>query len=272
MKVYGVDFTSAPHRRKAITVASGRLKGNKLIVNGLERLETFADFEAMLARPGPWIGGFDFPFGVPREAAKSLKWPETWQALVKKCEQIGRSGFRTESDRLRKSRPKGRKYPKRKGDDAAKSHSPMKCVRPPVGWMFVEGAPRLLRAGVSIPRMLEGDPDRIAVEAYPGYTARGIIGRRSYKSDEPAKQDAARRACRKDLLESIQGMRNSTGIRLSASAPLVNAMLSDGTGDLLDAAICALQAAWALQRRAKGYGLPAQMDPLEGWIVTVPGK
>ena len=26
MKVYGVDFTSAPNRRKTITVASGRLK------------------------------------------------------------------------------------------------------------------------------------------------------------------------------------------------------------------------------------------------------
>jgi hypothetical protein len=270
MKIYGVDFTSAPHRRKAITVASGSLKGEKLIVSELERFESFPDFERMLTRPGPWIGGFDFPFGIPREAVKALKWPVTWQALVKKCERIGRSGFTIESDKLRKSRPKGRKYPKRQGDDAAKSHSPMKCVRPPVGWMFVEGAPRLLRAGVSIPNMLKGDPQRIAVEAYPGYVARVAIGRRSYKSDEPAKQDAARSAARKDLLESLQTTQNSTGIQLSASGLLFDAMLSDGTGDLLDAAICAMQAGWALQRKYNGYGLPPSMDPLEGWIATVP--
>jgi hypothetical protein len=32
-----------------------------------------------------------------------------------------------------------------------------------------------------------------------------------------------------------------------------------------------VQAGWALQRRQQGdarYGLPADLDPLEGWIVT----
>ena len=271
MRVYGVDFTSAPKARKPITVAQGYLEGNILTVERIEAIKSFESFEEFLLRPGPWIAGFDFPFGIPREAAVAIGWPVTWKALVKKCEKIGRSGFTLESDTLRESRPKGKKYPKRQGDDAAKSHSPMKCVQPPVGWMFVEGAPRLLRAGVSIPRMLDGDPARIAVEAYPGHAARAAIGRRSYKHDQPSKQGPARRNARKVLLAAMQSTRNSTGIRLAATTSLLAEMNSDGTGDLLDAAICALQAAWALQRRATGYGLPAQMDPLEGWIVTVPG-
>jgi hypothetical protein len=32
-----------------------------------------------------------------------------------------------------------------------------------------------------------------------------------------------------------------------------------------------MQAAWAWQRRRSNYGLPRDIDPLEGWIVTVPG-
>src|SRR5437879_8956473 len=76
MKIFGVDFTSAPCRRKAITVAAGRLKGMTLVIEGIERLETFSAFEALLARPGPWIGGFDFPFGLPAELCRDLGWPD----------------------------------------------------------------------------------------------------------------------------------------------------------------------------------------------------
>jgi hypothetical protein len=44
-------------------------------LGGVERLQTFAEFEAMLARPGPWVGGFDFPFSLPRELVRDLGWP-----------------------------------------------------------------------------------------------------------------------------------------------------------------------------------------------------
>ena len=37
-------------------------------------------------------------------------------------------------------------------------------------------------------------------------------------------------------------------------------------GDRLDAVLCLMQAAWASQR--PGHGLPAGVDPLEGWIVS----
>jgi len=45
-------------------------------------------------------------------------------------------------------------------------------------------------------------------------------------------------------------------------------LLNDGSGDLLDAVICALQAAHA--SRLPRYGFPSDLDPLEGWIASVP--
>ena len=72
MKIYGVDFTCAPRRAKPITVAAGFLEGKALVVDEVERLESFSAFEAMLTRPGPWVGGFDFPFSLPRELVRDL--------------------------------------------------------------------------------------------------------------------------------------------------------------------------------------------------------
>jgi hypothetical protein len=45
-------------------------------------------------------------------------------------------------------------------------------------------------------------------------------------------------------------------------------LLADGSGDLLDAVICGLQAGHAAALPA--YGLPTDLDPLEGWIASVP--
>ena len=44
------------------------------------------------------------------------------------------------------------------------------------------------------------------------------------------------------------------------------ALIADGSGDLLDAVICAVQAAWAA--RQPGYGIPASAPAGEGWIVS----
>ena len=45
-------------------------------------------------------------------------------------------------------------------------------------------------------------------------------------------------------------------------------LVTDASGDRLDAVLCMLQAAWASTQ--PGHGLPAQMDALEGWIVSAP--
>ena len=42
--------------------------------------------------------------------------------------------------------------------------------------------------------------------------------------------------------------------------------MDDASGDRLDAVLCLVQAAWAAAQ--PGCGMPADMDPVEGWIVT----
>jgi hypothetical protein len=184
VRIYGVDFTCAPRRAKPITVASGVLQGNVLRVECVEPIETFQAFEAFLARPGPWVGGFDFPFSLPRELVRDLAWPSAWTRLVAHCASLTRRDLRVLLDAYRAKRPIGRKYAHRATDLPAGSSSPMKLVNPPVALMFYEGAPRLVAAKVSVPGLRENGSSKIALEAYPGLLVRKQLGiRASYKSD-----------------------------------------------------------------------------------------
>jgi uncharacterized protein DUF429 len=262
VRIYGVDFTCAPRRAKPITVACGSLKNGELEVEEVERLHTFGEFETMLARPGPWVGGFDFPFSLPGELARDLGWPQEWQALVRHCKAMPRADFREALDAYRNTRPAGRRYAHRATDLPAGSSSPMKLVNPPVALMFHEGAPRLLTSGVQVPALFEGDSKRVALEAYPGLLVRKQLGiRESYKSDTRSEQTPARAAARGRIVGALKGGR-PLGVKLKTRADLV----ADGSGDTLDAAICAVQAAWAAGR--PGYGIPDDPPDAEGWIIT----
>jgi hypothetical protein len=258
MKVIGVDFTSAPRRAKPITVAHGSFRNSALRIEEIENLETFDSFEKLLRRAGPWIGGFDFPFGLPRELVRDLGWPKNWPGLVDFCGNLSRREFRGILDGYRATRPAGRKYAHRRTDLPAGSSSPMKLVNPPVALMFQEGAPRLADAGVHIPGLVAGDRSRIALEAYPGLFARSIAGSDSYKNDAKSKQTPARRRARERIAAALPA---------GMSAPLRQKLIDDASGDALDAAICAVQAAWGWQRRRRNFGLPARIEPCEGWIV-----
>ena len=44
-------------------------------------------------------------------------------------------------------------------------------------------------------------------------------------------------------------------------------VMVDAQGDLVDAVLCAVQAAWAWRRKDDGWGIPQGCDRLEGWIV-----
>lgn len=267
--IFGVDFTSRPSSRKSITIAAGHPRGRGFFLEGIQSHVDWESYEAWLRGPGPWIAGFDFPFGLPRCAVLDLHWPADYAQLLRHCRSLGREAFREALDRYRESRPAGDRYAHRITDGPARSHSPLKLVNPPVGLMFLEGAPRLLDAGVSIPGLADGDPERLAFEAYPGFTAREIFNG-SYKNDSVAKQTPARRLARKQIVESLASAANPFGFALLAPAPLLASLVRDATGDRLDAVICAMQAAWAWQRRDENYGLPRTIDPLEGWILMVP--
>jgi len=265
LRIYGVDFTSAPRRAKAITVASGLLKKHVLHLERVEKLESFAEFEAFLRRPGPWLGGFDFPFSLPRELVRDLGWPRNWKALVAHCAAMDRAALRRTLDAYRASRPVGSKYAHRATDFPAGSSSPMKLVNPPVALMFHEGARRLLAAGVHVPALANGDRGRVALEAYPGLLVRKQLGlRSSYKSDTRAEHTPERTDVRRRIVHAVLAGR-PLGVALALESRLKASLVQDGTGDLLDAVICAVQAAWAARR--PGYGLPKLVRG-EGWIVS----
>jgi len=126
----------------------------------------------------------------------------------------------------------------------------------------------LLAAGVHIPGLHEGDRRRVALEGYPGLLARELIGTRSYKSDERARQTPERLIARKDLLTALEIGRTRLGLRLKLTHAQRDALIEDASGDSLDAVLCLVQAAWAQRHGAPRYGLPEEIDPLEGWIVT----
>jgi hypothetical protein len=264
--IYGVDFTCAPRKAKPITAAIAILRGKDLALEKIEKLESFPAFEALLRTPGPWIGGFDFPFSLPRELVRDLRWPADWKSLVRHCEAMSRAELRAALDAYRNSRQAGQKYAHRATDFPAGSSSPMKLVNPPVALMFQEGAPRILASGIHVPALSLGDPSRVALEAYPGLLVRKQLGlRASYKSDTRREQTEARRTVRSEIVRELARGR-PLGISLKAGDTLKRQLLDDGSGDSLDAVLCAVQAAWASDQ--PGFGFPEGVPEGEGWIVS----
>lgn len=265
LKLVGVDFTSAPRKGKPITWASGMLRNGVLRMEAVQALPSLDAFDEALRTPGPWVAAFDLPFGLPRELVEHLGWPAQWLACMAHYASLSRDEIRSRFAAFCAARPAGSKFAHRACDGPAGSSPSMKWVNPPVALMMHAGVPRLIAAGVHLPGLHEGDCTRVALEGYPGLVARDLIGRRSYKSDEASKQTADRLIARKDIVDAIEQGRSRYAVRLSLRPAQRESLIDDASGDRLDAVLCMLQAAWAVQQ--PGFGLPVQMDPLEGWIV-----
>ncbi len=264
-QLWGVDFSSAPTRRKPIVVARGTRQGAVLRLQGLLALPTLADFEALLATPGPWLGGFDLPFGLPRAFVAELGLGDSTAAVMaalrRRCAR--RMDFRALVDAWAATRPAGSRLPHRATDTAPPgpaSTSPLQTRYVPVGFMYFEGLARLLDAGVHLPRLHDGDAARTALEVYPARLAHELVGHRPYKNGD----DAARLITRKDMVDALEQGRTRLGLRLKLTPALAGELAADAAGDRLDAVLALVHAAWAGQQ--PGYGLPAAVDAVEGWI------
>ena len=263
----GVDFSCNPSKRKPVTVAFGHLLGPVLKLQRLENFNTLDAFSTWLATPGPWLGAFDFPFGLPRAFVEA-------NSLGRSCEELignvrtrcpTRMQWRSFIDTWGNTQPAGQRLLHRRTDTALQglsSTSPLQTRYVPVGFMYYEGVARLIDAGVMLPQMHAGDPARVAVEAYPGLLAHELIGRRSYKNkDEPERLIA-----RKEMMDALEQGRTRLGLRLRLTHAQREHVIDDASGDRLDAVLCLTQAAWASTRPA--CGLPNGIDPVEGWIVS----
>ncbi len=305
-RLYGVDFTSAPRRAKPITVAIAKAPepGQPLVLQSILRFESLANWSDWLSTPGPWIGGFDLPFSLPRAFMAHLGWIDpagsgnAWERVTQRLAELTRPELIAACRAWCDARPAGQKFAHRATDAGAGSSSSMKWVNPPVALMLHAGAPALMRAGLSLPSRL-ADPLRVALEAYPGLPARAVLGRTSYKSDEPARRLCPeRRAARARLIAALQagpegeppvkgheGQRGEEGQEGQAAGrpktagvfgvrvdlgDWTESCLEDAGADLLDAVLCLTQAHQAWAARGEGWALPARIDPLEGWIIGAP--
>ncbi len=267
--LWGVDFSSAPGRRKPIVRARGERRGAVVRLLGLDEMPTLAAFEAALAEPGPWLGAFDFPFGLPRAFvdahALGADAAAVVQAVRARC--ATRKDFQAMVDTWGNGRPAGQRLIHRATDTAmpgVSSSSPLQTRYVPVGYMWFEGFARLVQAGVALPGLggVAGDATRTALEGYPGLLAHELIGRTSYKNSEAPERLLAR----KSIVEALEQGRTRLGLRLKLTPAQAGALVADASGDRLDAVLCLLQAAWAAAQ--PNGGQPAVVDPVEGWITT----
>ena len=243
----------------------------------LERIELHADFDAFaswLTTPGPWLGVFDLPFGLPRELVEALGWPLDWPALITHYAGLTRREVRDTFAAFCAARPVGAKFAHRACDGPAGSSPSMKWVNPPVAYMLHAGVPLLVAAGLHLPGVMPGGAPagkaagapRVGLEGYPALLARELVGAVSYKSDDRQRQTPAREQARQAIVDALRAGRTRLAVRLEADRVQCRQLVADPAGDALDAVLCLVQAAWAAVRPS--YGLPAGIDPLEGWIVT----
>lgn len=298
--VLGCDFSSSPSRRKPVVVALGDLSlagilykneqfpasNGRIKLLKLERFASLDGFSDWLQSPRqPWVGGFDLPFGLPRELVDTLGWPTEWLACLHYYAAMSRDQIRATFAGFCDARPPGGKFAHRATDAPAGSSPSMKWVNPPVAFMLHAGVPLLLGADAHMPGLREGNRSRVALEAYPGLLAREMLEsidtragrpvRRSYKSDARARQTPERLIARRDLVNALENGQNRLGLGLKLTHAQRDALADDASGDSLDAVLCLMQAAWAARGQAAGigppdgpgWGLPA-FDALEGWIVT----
>lgn len=276
-RLVGCDFSSSPSRKKPIVIATGWLHNAQkcVVLERLVRLESLDDFGHWLRDKShdAWVGAFDFPFGLPRELVLGLGWPLVWLDLMAHYAALEKSQIRALFAGFCNARPVGGKFAHRATDRPAGSSPSMKWVNPPVAFMLHAGVPKLLQAGVHVPGLLEKPADNkavgsVALEGYPGLLAREILGRKPYKSDNRAKQTGEKILARKDILAALERGTDRLELRLKLTSAMHDTLAADASGDSLDAVLCLMQAGWAAQQGAPRYGLPSDLDPLEGWIVT----
>ena len=75
MLLIGCDFSSQPGPRKPIVMALGRARAGVVTLDALQAIPTLDAFATTLRAGRTWVGGFDLPFGLPRELVQTLGCP-----------------------------------------------------------------------------------------------------------------------------------------------------------------------------------------------------
>lgn len=277
MKIYGIDFTSAPSKVKPIACAEAWLDGDlqnmHLQIQSFHYFSDFDGFMHFLERSPHWLAGVDFPLGQPRKLIENLAWGSTWAEYVKLVGQISKQEFVNLLNQYRQNRAVGDREHLRQTDRLTGAISPMKVYGVPVGKMFFEGAPRMLKAGFSIQPCHPTADSRTVLEIYPALIAKALVGKQSYKSDNKSKHTQEMQLLRQEIINQMRSpIFNSRNVKsalnleitLEITEDLALLAVQDASGDTLDAMLGAMQAAKAFCQ--PNYGIPSTCDRLEGWI------
>lgn len=269
MRIYGLDFTSAPGKRKPLVALGCTLEAGALRIEDSREMTDFDGFEEFLRLPGPWVCGMDFPFGQPGSLIEALGWPASWEGYVGKVGAMPKEEFEGAIRADMARRPKGSKWRYRLADRRSGSSSAMMLFRVPVGKMFFQGAPRLRSSGVSIVPCRPNGDNRVAVEAYPAVVARRFLGRTGYKNDDRRKQTTGQKDARLKLVSGLESsaLKDDYDFTVALDDGWRERLVREPAADTLDSLLCAVQAGWAYARRDLGYGVPEECDPDEGWIL-----
>ncbi len=314
MRIYGLDFTSNPSkaasrsaRAKRLTLATCSLDETTLVVEKLDELNTskegdFSLFDDWLNSRDrwegekTWVGGIDFPFGMPVEAVERFEWLKdgdepTWtnyiSSLFARTADVDQFRDLLESWRKESSSGKSKRVFLLRRTDKLSSFagsspsSPMKVhhqCNPPVGRMFFQGADRLRRSDVSIVPTRVNNSGKVVIEAYPRLVADKFVPGGKYKEGDDLS------ACREAIINGL-GAANPYGLTVRFdNADDRRSCIVDELGDKLDSVLSAVQAGWSYlseqqearksSSRKHRYGVPQfgvsalrQIVELEGWIV-----
>jgi hypothetical protein len=279
MRIYGLDFTSAPGRGKPLAISRCWLEQKELVLEGFEAFACYDPLIELLRSSGPWAMGCDFPFSqsarLLQEASGHVGghgWPVVWEEYLAAISGFTQSEFKT----LMKTCPpdaRGVRERKRVTGYMANACSPQHVDFPPVGLMFHQGARLLLKSPCEVvPQRVNGDSRKL-FEVYPGVFAERFCGDKGYK--EGRRAQALERAAKRESMLGLmcrERFQKVYGFTVKMGERHARRMIDDAKGDFLDALICAIQAAWAWNKRHENYVLPGPdvVDPdvlaFEGWI------
>ncbi len=221
-------------------------------------------FESMLTRPGPWLGVFDFPFGLARELVAARAWPLHWDELAAHLASLDAAELRAALRAFCAVRPRRSRLVLRVTERAAGAPAMMGRKGEPLALRFHAGAPLLGRANLTIPGIRAGDPLRIALEGSPALLAASVT-RGVWRSGVRRGRGDVRELERERLVDALERGHTALGVRIRMARAERAAVVADDRGERLAALLCVAQAAWAAPRT--DFGLAAAIDPLEGWIV-----
>jgi hypothetical protein len=109
VRIYGLDFTSNPGKKKPITCAVCSIQGGILLLESFEPMYSFPEFENFLDSEGPWVAGMNFPFGQPWKFTSGCDLSSDWTDYVYSIQQKGKHGFEELLENYRRYRVEGDK-------------------------------------------------------------------------------------------------------------------------------------------------------------------